>query len=216
MKLLKKFFSDKSKAKCTESNDLFAKETNSRVLWAFEGKLQSCSTKEGSSFPYLCFTLSYQKNFSLTDEAHRFGINCRHFGRIRSKILETGSTQQPILLLILVDDKAQFKPAFLLVEIIARTCKNHLQEQWRMSMEEKRVASSEPYLNVAVDYLNDLLRDEVNRIPLMYSFLIDSIGLLDKSALTQISNTNWFQFGSFWGGTFSNLRFEILICITTR
>lgn len=91
----------------------------------------------------------FQKNFSLTDEIHKFGINCRQLGRIRSRIL-------------LTDDKAQFKPAFILVEIIARTCKNHLQEQWRLSMEEKRVASSEPYLNVAVDYLNVLLRDEVS------------------------------------------------------
>lgn len=78
--------------------------------------------------------------FSLTDELHKQGINCRHLGRIRRELLlgKWGGG-------VPTRNTDQIKATFVLVEIIARACKNHLQELWREKMEQTRVGS--PRLN---------------------------------------------------------------------
>lgn len=61
----------------------------------------------------------------MTDEIHRFGINCRQLGRIRSKILE-------------VDDRGQFKPAFVLVEMYEKRKKDRKKQGEKNKEEKKR------------------------------------------------------------------------------
>eukprot|EP01127_Copromyxa_protea_P002621 TRINITY_DN1255_c0_g3_i1.p1 TRINITY_DN1255_c0_g3~~TRINITY_DN1255_c0_g3_i1.p1 ORF type:complete len:1791 (-),score=341.55 TRINITY_DN1255_c0_g3_i1:71-5443(-) len=90
-------------------------------------------------------------SFSLTNEIHRFGINCRHLGRLRRRLLNDPKNS---------NKKQMFKPTFVLVEIAARAAKNHLQAKWRKKMAETKVPSSEPYRDVAVRYFNKVLRDE--------------------------------------------------------
>lgn len=94
-----------------------------------------------------------KKSFSLTNEVHRLGINCRHLGRLRAELLQKHCTSGA---------EIAFRPSFVLVEIAARVCKHHIQELWREKMFEIKYPSSEPYKEVAVNYLNVLLRNENN------------------------------------------------------
>ena len=63
--------------------------------------------------------------FSLTNEVHRHGINIRHLGRVRKELQKENDTP--------------FKKQFILIEIAARTAKNHLRSIWREKMIEKKV-----------------------------------------------------------------------------
>lgn len=83
-------------------------------------------------------------SYSLTDELHRVGINCRHLGRVRRALPPSANN---------------FKQTFVLNEIVARACKNRLRALWRHKLEQMRVPSSEPYLDVAVDFFNALLHN---------------------------------------------------------
>lgn len=83
-------------------------------------------------------------SYSLTDELHRVGINCRHLGRVRRALPPSANN---------------FKQTFVLTEIVARACKNRLRALWRHKLEQMRVPSSEPYLDVAVDFFNALLHN---------------------------------------------------------
>lgn len=98
-----------------------------------------------------------QSSFSLTDELHRFGINCRHLGTPPwpCALTPKGRVRQA-----LPPSANNFKQSFVLTEIVARACKNELRRLWRETLEEKKVPSSEPYLAVVVAYFNRLLHNE--------------------------------------------------------
>jgi hypothetical protein len=60
------------------------------------------------------------------------GINCRHLGRIRRELINLNPDWGK-------ENSDKIKSTFVLVEIVARACKNHLQELWREKMEVTRV-----------------------------------------------------------------------------
>jgi len=103
------------------------------------------------------------KSYSLTNELHRSGINCRYLGHVRRALPPSSNN---------------FKQQFLLNEIAARACKNMLQSscesfmafslwtllpdtfcRWRSKLAQLKTPSSEPYLEVAVEFFNRILQN---------------------------------------------------------
>ncbi|KAF2073114.1 hypothetical protein CYY_005583 [Polysphondylium violaceum] len=88
---------------------------------------------------------SEKREIHLTQELHRVGINCRHFGLLRRKV-QCKSMRKAIL-----------------DEIMARTMKSEIMALFRSKMKTADTPSEEPFKEVVVSYLNSIFKYEENK-----------------------------------------------------
>jgi len=88
---------------------------------------------------------SEKREIHLTQELHRVGINCRHFGLLRRKV-QCKSMRKAIL-----------------DEVMARTMKSEIMALFRSKMKTADTPSEEPFKEVVVSYLNSIFIYEDNK-----------------------------------------------------
>eukprot|EP01130_Rhizamoeba_saxonica_P005569 TRINITY_DN2221_c0_g1_i2.p1 TRINITY_DN2221_c0_g1~~TRINITY_DN2221_c0_g1_i2.p1 ORF type:complete len:1736 (-),score=335.94 TRINITY_DN2221_c0_g1_i2:57-5264(-) len=125
-------------------DEIERKEGRKQIVLATRRLFQDVIPSYAEDLSQIAPVILMEEDYKLTDEIHRYGINCRHLGRIRKELAN------------LKCYKEKFQSAFVLIEITARAAKGELRHLCRETMRSRKIPCSEPYIEVTVQFFNKL------------------------------------------------------------